>query len=84
MNEVTQPAVGRAGVRADAAAYNYPHFDRHVAGGGHQEAEATFRASLHAGERAADFTLPQLDGALVQLSDMWRDRPLVMEFGSFT
>jgi hypothetical protein len=69
---------------AEQASYNYAHFDQHVAEGGHREAEAAFRASFRAGQRAADFTLPQLDGAQVRLSELWRDKPLVMEFGSFT
>lgn len=29
--------------------------------------------------------MPRLgDGALVSLSELWRSKPLVMEFGSFT
>lgn len=69
---------------ADLAAYNYTHFDRHVAEGGHERDEADFRACFHAGEIAEDFTLPRLDGAGVRLSDLWKSKPLVMEFGSFT
>src|SRR5262249_1333452 len=38
-----------------------------------------------AGRWAPDFTLPWLGGgAGVRLSDLWRSKPLVMEFGSFT
>jgi hypothetical protein len=65
--------------------YNYAYFDRHVAAGADSEDEAAFRASFRAGERAEDFALVRLDdGAQVNLSHLWRSRPLVMEFGSFT
>ena len=85
MSEVTEPTPAEAEVpAADLVAYNYAHFDRYVAGGGHRQDEAAFRASFRAGERAADFTLPRLGDAPVRLSDLWRDKPLVMEFGSFT
>jgi hypothetical protein len=47
--------------------------------------EDAFWASPRVGQRAPDFTLPRLgDGAGVLLPDLWRSRPLVMEFGSFT
>ena len=47
--------------------------------------EAAFWASPRAGQAAPDFALPRLgDGGSVSLSDLWRSRPLVMEFGSFT
>ena len=76
--------MGEAG-RDSTAAYNYPRFDEYVAAGGDRADEDAFRASPWAGQRASDFTLPRLgDGAGVQLSDLWRSRPLVMEFGSFT
>ncbi len=88
------PAQGRARERRSAmgeadrdstAAYNYPRFDEYVAAGGDMADEDAFRASPWAGQRAPDFTLPRLgDGAGVRLSDLWRSRPLVMEFGSFT
>ena len=68
-----------------AAAYNDPRFDDYVAAGGDVADEAAFWASPRAGQRAPDFTLPRLgDGADVRLSDLWRSKPLVMEFGSFT
>ena len=71
--------------RDSTAAYNYPRFDEYVAAGGDRADEDAFRASPSAGQRALDFTLPRLgDGAGVRLSDLWRSRPLVMEFGSFT
>ena len=67
------------------AAYNYPRFDEYVAAGSDMADEDAFRASPWAGQRAADFTLPRLgDGAQVSLSSLWRSKPLVMEFGSFT
>ena len=65
--------------------YNYAYFDQHVASGADGEDEAAFRASFRAGEQAGDFALLRLDdGTQVKLSDLWRSRPLVMEFGSFT
>ena len=68
-----------------AAAYNYPRFDDYVAAGGDVADEAAFWASPRAGQRAPEFTLPRLgDGVGVTLSDLWRPKPLVMEFGSFT
>jgi nicotinic acid phosphoribosyltransferase len=69
----------------DQAGYNYAYFDQHVAAGTDSEDEAAFRASFRAGEQAEDFSLVRLDdGAPVRLSDLWRSKPLVMEFGSFT
>jgi hypothetical protein len=69
----------------DLAAYNYAHFDKYVADGADLADEDAFRASFRAGERAADFALLRLDdGTTVGLSELWRTRPLVMEFGSFT
>jgi hypothetical protein len=47
--------------------------------------EAAFWDAPRAGERAADFALLRLgDGVQVRLSQLWRSKPLVMEFGSFT
>jgi hypothetical protein len=67
------------------ASYNYSRFDEYVAAGGDLADEAAFRASPRAGQPSADFTLPRLsDGTQVRLSELWRSRPLVMEFGSFT
>jgi hypothetical protein len=77
-------AMGEAN-RGRTAAYNYPRFDEYVADGGDVADEAAFWASPRAGQRAPDFSLPRLgDGAQVSLSGLWRSRPLVMEFGSFT
>jgi hypothetical protein len=71
--------------RDGTAAYNYPRFDEYVAAGGDLADEDAFWASPRVGQRAPDFTLPRLgDGAGVRLPDLWRSRPLVMEFGSFT
>ena len=76
--------MGEANREAEAA-YNYPHFDDYVAGGGDMADEAAFWDSPRAGQRAPDFTLPRLGGgAGVRLSDLWRSKPLMMEFGSFT
>ncbi|MDP8931448.1 MAG: hypothetical protein M3O70_23480 [Actinomycetota bacterium] len=70
---------------ADLAAYNYAHFDEHIAEGGEQEMTVAFRESYRAGQRAGDFSLHRLDdGASVRFSELWRAKPLVMEFGSFT
>jgi hypothetical protein len=68
-----------------AAAYNYRHFDDYVASGSDVADEAAFREAPRAGERAPDFTVPRLgDGTQVRLAELWRSKPLVMEFGSFT
>ena len=69
----------------EAARYNYRNFDAWVQSLGDLDGEAAFAASPSAGQRAPDFTLPRLgDGAPVSLSGLWRSKPLVMEFGSFT
>lgn len=70
---------------AEPTLYNYPHFDQHIAEDGEYEAQAAFRDSVRAGQRAENFRLVRLDDeAEVALSDLWRAKPLVMEFGSFT
>jgi hypothetical protein len=77
--------MGGAGSREDAASYNYPYFDAYVAESGDLADEAAFWRSAAAGQRAEDFSLPRFgDEALVSLSGLWRTKPLVMEFGSFT
>ena len=53
--------MGEAGNREDAAPYNYPHFDDHIARGGDVTDEAAFRDSPWAGQRAEDFTLLRLN-----------------------
>jgi hypothetical protein len=79
-NVIAEPNDG-----VDPALYNYAHFDEHVAEGGERGAAAAFRESFHVGERAEDCMLLRLDdGGQVRLSDLWRSKPLVMEFGSFT
>jgi hypothetical protein len=61
------------------------NFDAWVAAQGDLADEAAFAASPAAGQPAPDFTLPRLgDGAPVSSSGLWRSKPLVMEFGSFT
>ena len=42
-----------------------------------------FRDIMRANERAMDFTLPELDGGNVTLSDL-RGKPVLIEFGSIT
>lgn len=65
--------------------YNYAHFDEYVASGREREEFAAFWEDLRAGDRAPDAALIQLEDAEpVRLSELWRDRPLVVEFGSFT
>ena len=69
----------------EAAMYNYRNFDAWVAALDDLADEAAFAKSPSAGQRAPDYTLPRLgDGAPVSLSGLWRSKPLVMEFGSFT
>ncbi len=65
-------------------AYNYEHFDAYVAGGEDEREFGAFPNALHAGERAPNGELTQLDGERVRLSDLWRGRGVVLEFGSFT
>ena len=85
LGEQRENAMGEADDRDGAAVYNYAQFDDYVADGGDVADEAAFWASPRAGQRAPDFTLPRLgDGAEITLSDLWRSKPLVMEFGSFT
>ncbi len=68
-----------------AASYNYSRFDDYVAADGNVADEVAFWDSFRAGQRAGDFTLLRFgDGAQVRLSELWRSKPLVMEFGSFT
>lgn len=69
----------------ESLTYNYAHFDEYVESGAAEVEFGAFTGRLHAGEQAPDFTATQLDGgASVRLSDWWRDRPVVVEFGSFT
>lgn len=68
-----------------AAGYNYARFDAHVESGDDLTEFATFPGHLHAGDPAPDASLTRLnDGRGVRLSDLWAERNLVVEFGSFT
>jgi hypothetical protein len=68
-----------------STAYNYPHFDEYVESGQDEVEFAGFADHLHAGQPAPDATLIRLDdNASVRLSELWADRHLVIEFGSFT
>lgn len=64
--------------------YNYERFDVYVESGEEEPEFAAFPNSLHAGERAPDGLLAQLSGGDVRLSERWRERGVVLEFGSFT
>lgn len=64
--------------------YNYPRFDEHVESGDSGREFAAFPNALHAGERAPDGEAILLDGERVRLSELWADRGIVLEFGSFT
>jgi hypothetical protein len=65
--------------------YNYPHFDGYIESGGEVAEFAAFRQMLHPLETAPDATLTLLDGGeSVRLSEIWHERGVVLEFGSFT
>ena len=66
------------------SAYNYEHFDAYVESGEDEREFGAFPNTLHAGERAPDGELTVLGGESIRLSDLWRRRGLVLEFGSFT
>jgi hypothetical protein len=65
-------------------AYNYERFDRYVESGQDEREFDAFPNMLHAGERAPDGELALLDGERVRLSELWQERGLMLEFGSFT
>ena len=65
-------------------AYNYERFDEYVESGEDEREFGAFPGMLHAGERAPDGELQVLEGERVRLSDLWRERGIVLEFGSFT
>ena len=62
---------------SDLLAYNYADFR------GDEDWDG-FMARLHAGEKAPDATLTDLDGNTVMLSSLWRTANLLLEFGSYT
>jgi hypothetical protein len=64
--------------------YNYEHFDSYVASGEDEHEFGQFPGLLHAGERAPDGELTVLGGSRVRLAELWRQRGVVLEFGSFT
>ena len=66
------------------SAYNYEHFDVYVESGEDKREFGAFPNALHAGERAPDGELTVLAGERVRLSELWRQRGVVLEFGSFT
>jgi hypothetical protein len=63
--------------------YNYVDFAEHVSGGlGKFD---RFADRLHAGSPAPAFALTRLDdGTRVEMAELWRRTPTVLEFGSFT
>ncbi len=68
-----------------AIGYNYERFDAYVESGAEVAEFASFPGHLHAGDSAPDASLTTLnDGREVRLSDLWAERNLVVEFGSFT
>jgi len=64
--------------------YNYEQFDAYVETGLDGEEFGRFPNMLHAGEQAPDGELTALDGSHRRLSDLWRRRGVMLEFGSFT
>lgn len=64
-----------AGGRGD---YNYEHFTLSASGAD------DIQRGVSAGERAANASLTTLDGETVTLSELWTERPVVVEFGSIT
>ena len=65
--------------------YNYQRFDEYVAAGREHDDFAAFAKLLHAGAGAPEIRGTLLDdGSPMQLSDVWRRRTTVVEFGSFT
>jgi len=64
--------------------YNYERFDVYVESGQDEREFGAFPSALPAGERAPDGELALLGGDRVRLSDLWREKGVVLEFGSFT
>ena len=68
-----------------ATGYNYERFDAYVESAAEVVEFEAFPTHLHAGDPAPDATLTRLnEGTGVRLSDLWADRNVVIEFGSFT
>jgi hypothetical protein len=67
-----------------SAPYNYERFDGYVSSGEDEREFGAFPGTLHAGERAPDGELQLLDGERIRLSELWHERGVVLEFGSFT
>lgn len=64
--------------------YNYADFAEHVTDGGMEVFERV-ADRRHAGSRAPSFPVTRLDDTTtVQLDELWRRTPAVLEFGSFT
>jgi len=64
--------------QAEVETYNYAAF-------GGSDQFLAFRTILPVGSTAPDFTATLLEtGQLVQLSDYWRERDVLIEFGSLT
>lgn len=61
----------------NVAAYNYADFQ------GEEDWDG-FQSRLHAGSKAPDATMTDLDGTPVSFSALWRDAHLMIEFGSHT
>jgi len=59
------------------AEYNYAHF-------GYGSYNRGRERRVSPGEEALDETLFDLEGDSIQLSNLWRERPIVVEFGSIT
>jgi hypothetical protein len=69
----------------DGVGYNYAHFDEHVADGADRVAFECFRQVMPVGRRGADVEVTRLDDETpVRFTELWRSRPLVVEFGSLS
>lgn len=64
--------------------YNYEHFDAYVESGSDEEEFRAFTNALHPTQRAPDGELTLLDSSRVRLGELWGERGVVLEFGSFT
>ncbi len=62
---------------SSASVYNYPHFHYSYYLRGEQR-------QVTAGDVAVDETLRTVEGNVVSLSELWKDKPIVVEFGSIT